>query len=105
MRGNNLAGWIMALFATAVAAIIIAVAAWPKADLGPIAIMDDQGLCWLGTHGRILPHGAEIQSNGGTLEFHSPAMVFAFREHVSKKTVSKMLRTDLKHCVQVIKGK
>lgn len=68
---------------------------------GPIAVMDTQGLCWVAERGRITNTGVVLESNGGTLRFYSPIMVYSYKEHVPKKTISRILRVDLKYCTHL----
>ena len=61
---------------------------------GPVAVVDAQGMCWIGNKGKAAKTGAVVETNGGTVFFHSPSVVYEHQEHVSEKTISQVLRVN-----------
>ncbi len=72
-----------------------------EGDYKHVAVMDSQGLCWLGSKGDTTSNGAILYAKNGAIRLYRPAVVISHDGKVLEKQLARLLQIDIKHCVKV----
>lgn len=73
----------------------------PEDTPSGLAVLDDQGLCWIGDSGLRRGKLAIIHTEGGDLLLHRPAIVFRFDKSVSEATLARVLHLKPSECTRL----